>query len=814
MASGTARFLRYRFRAALRRHLGAHVTVILLIGLLGGLGMASLAAARRTQSAFSQYLTRTNATDVVLQPYFDAGANLDANKYRPDFAAALARLPGVVSVSANPNALLTLVGPDGKATLPAALQDNQVYAVGSAGGEYFTTDRMVADEGRLPDPRRRDEIVATPQAAALLHWKLGQVIPAGFFTFAAGFAAGTGPPTTPPALRINLRLVGTVALSTTVSHDQVDTYPQYVILTPALTDQLSAVGAALFPGYFVRLRDHSPQAVAALEREFINLLPSGTSYNFHQTAVTQGQVQRATKPEAIALGVFGVIASVAALLISVLVVARTLRSDDLERETLRAIGADQAMLIGEPMAGVTSAAVLGFSLAVLVAVLLSPLAPLGQVRAIDPHPGLAADWTVIGLGAAAFVGVLFLLTLGLAVLAARSRARGREGGHTSVVVSWASAVGLPTPAVTGLRFAVISGSGPEAVPVTSAILGAVLAVGLVATTLTFGSGLDALVSQPKLYGWNWDYGIEQVGSGSLPTAAPSWIQADRDVAASSSYNFANAQIDGQTLPIMLSEARAAVAPPVLQGRALAADDEVVLGPATLAQLGAHVGGTVTVSYGAPKDAPVYLPPRPFHVVGTSTLPSIGNAGVLHTSMGVGAIVPLAVETPAFSAAVTAAIRPSCKGPTSSSSGCAAGSPAPPGCGRSTRSWPGSTASPPPCSTAGAPTRSYPSSSRRRSPTTAPWESSPRSCPAGWRWERAPPWGSSSSRRSGGDGGSWPCSRPSAWSAASWPPSSPGRPRRPRSSGPWSASPSAWCWAGRCGPSSPATSAPCPRRRSR
>ena len=663
MANETVRFLRFRSRSALRRHLGAHVTVILIIGLLGGLGLASLSAARRTQSAFSQYLAETRASDVVLQVYFDNGISLAPNNYNPAFAAALARLPNVASVSAAPQSLLALVGANGKPYLSPPLLNNEIVAVGTEGGEYYSIDRMIADQGRLPDPTRRDEIVATAQAAAALHWKVGQVVPVVFYSFAQAFYTTNGLPSGPPPVHLNLRLVGIVALSTSVAHDQVDAFPQYVVMTPALTSELSAAGAASFPNYFVTLRNHSAASVAAIERDFIQLLPSNTTYNFHLAGVTEGQVQRATKPEAIAIGVFGAIAIAAALLIAALVVARTLRDDARERETLRALGAGPAMLIGELMVGTLSTALVGYGLSVLVAVVLSPLAPLGEVRTVDPRPGMAADWSVIGLGAVVFVGVLSLLALGLAVVAARPRT-GRPGrGQVSTVVSWASSLGLPAPALTGLRFAVISGSGPESVPVTSAFLGAVLAVGVVATTLTFGSGLHALVARPSLYGWNWDYAIENVGNGtSIPQYPQPLLNADPYVAAWSGYSFANAQIDGQTVPILLTKLKAAVAPAVLSGRDVEANDEVVLGPTSLAQLHTHIGGIVTVSYGAPKDAPVYLPPRSMRVVGTATLPSIGNPGALHTSMGTGAVIPAGIETPAFVAAVNGFTPPADQGP--------------------------------------------------------------------------------------------------------------------------------------------------------
>ena len=59
--------------------------------------------------------------------------------------------------------------------------------------------------------------------------------------------------------------------------------------------------------------------------------------------------------------------------------------------------------------------------------------------------------------------------------------------------------------------------GRSAVPLRSAILGAILAVTVVVATVTFGSSLDTLVSHPALYGWNWNYDIDGGGGlGDIP----------------------------------------------------------------------------------------------------------------------------------------------------------------------------------------------------------------------------------------------------------------------------------------------------------
>jgi hypothetical protein len=111
--------------------------------------------------------------------------------------------------------------------------------------------------------------------------------------------------------------------------------------------------------------------------------------------------------------------------------------------------------------------------------------------------------------------------------------------------------------------------------------------------------------------------------------------------------FANAQIDGQTVPILVASPNAKVTPPVLSGHPLEANNQIVLGAATLAQLHKRVGDTVVASYGTPKDAPVYVPPTTLLIVETATLPAIGAAQTLHTSMGTRAIVSVDIEPPAF-----------------------------------------------------------------------------------------------------------------------------------------------------------------------
>jgi hypothetical protein len=92
--------------------------------------------------------------------------------------------------------------------------------------------------------------------------------------------------------------------------------------------------------------------------------------------------------------------------------------------------------------------------------------------------------------------------------------------------------------------------------------------------------------------------------------------------------------------------------------------EIVLGAATLAQLGKHLGDYVTVTYGTPADAPIYVPPTRMRVVGTATFPAIGFASTVsdHTSMGTGVLLANQDFPKTFAEAVQTGPVPALDGP--------------------------------------------------------------------------------------------------------------------------------------------------------
>lgn len=491
----------------------------------------------------------------------------------------------------------------------------------------------------------------TAKAASLLHWRVGQRIRFGGYSFSQ-VASTSGPPKAPPVIRLEATVVGIVALNDSVAEDQVDEYPTFVIFTPALTREAIAAKAAGFSEYTLSLT-HGAGSVGAVERELLAAIPPGSVYNFHVTSVVEGEAQRAIKPEAIALGAFGAICLGAALLLAAQAVSRALGRRAQELSVLRALGATPSMTMVDALLGPVGTILLGSVLAAVVCVLLSPLAPLGAVQQVDPSPGFALDWTVLGAGFGLLVLGLCTASMLLARLVMSRGARPNERPPSrSLVGAWAARAGFPAPAVSGIRFALERGAGSDAAPVASAFLGVILAVSVVATTLTFASGLNTLVSTPRLYGWNWNYAIEQTDGGNVPAFATDRLGRDPLVAAWTGLNPASAEIDGQTVPILLTHPSAPISPPILAGHRLDNGHQIVLGGATLAALHKHIGNTVTVSYGTAQDAPIYVPPTKLRIVGTATFPAVGTSGALHTSMGTGALLPVTVEPPAFVRAIT------------------------------------------------------------------------------------------------------------------------------------------------------------------
>ncbi|MGA3355058.1 MAG: ABC transporter permease [Acidimicrobiales bacterium] len=641
--SQVLRVASYRFRTTFGRRWGGYLSMVLLIGLIGGIAMASIAAGRRTQSSYPTFLASTNPSDMTMTVYNSATGGPG-----PALTAKITRLTDVKRVETIVAPTVAPLAPDGAPRLNA-LADVEIG--GSLDGMFFDQDRLTVVEGRRADPSRADEFMMTARAAQLLGVQVGEVVPLGLYTDTQTSQPGFGTPSVAPRLRVRAVLVGIVVLNNQVVQDDVDAAYGFVLLTPALIreDIASAAPARVTPIVYDLQLDHGGRDVARVEQELVGVVPRGFTYEFHVTSRVVAEVELAVKPASVALGAFGAIAALVILVLGIQAISRQLRFGDEDRQVLRALGAGPATAAGEGLIGVLAAVALGSLFAVAVAVGLSPLAPLGPVRAVYPDRGTAFDWTVLGVGLAVLIVGLGAAAVALSYRGAHhrmARIGQAETGRSSVTRS-AEATGMSVAGVIGVRFALEPGRGRTAVPVRSALVGTGLAVAMVVATLTFASSLSTLVSHPALYGWNWNYALNP--SNDVPPKTLSLLNHDPDVAAWTGVDYTDAEIDDQTVPIILASLHAKVSPPILSGHGLDSNNQIVLGAATLALLHKHVGDTVFASLGTAADAPAYIPPTPLVIVGTATFPAVGYDSFIaeHTSMGTGALVSTGIQPAAF-----------------------------------------------------------------------------------------------------------------------------------------------------------------------
>jgi FtsX-like permease family/MacB-like periplasmic core domain len=616
----------YRFRATFRRQRKGYLGIVLLVGLVGGVAMGAVAAARSTQSSFPTLLRSVDASDLGGAVSFYNPSIGSKAGYYPGLLRTIENLPRVKNLESEVGLGLLPLGANGL-PIPAA----NWIADGSVNGLGFDEDRLIVAHGRLPNPQRPDEFVMGSATAKLWGVHLGEVVTFGVYTNAQSVGNPGG---LRPISRLTAKLVGVGTTSAeNLVEDQFDAdagESQTVFFTPALTKRLlrccaddTIVGAQV---------DGGSRYDATVSAEIAQVVPKGVPFSAVLVSTATARAERAIRPESIALAVFGGIAALAALVIGGQVIGRRLRTDEADLAVLRALGAGPAMTLSDGLIGVLAAVIAGSLLAAVVAISLSPVAPLGPARPYLPVR-VSFDWTVIGCGVAVLVVSMCGVALAFAYRAAPQRSsaqRGRAFSRGSATARVAESAGLPAPAVAGIRFALEPGSGRNTVPVRSAILGTVLAVVVVTAIVTFGASLTTLVSHPPLYGWNWDYALFN-GGGDIPVQAEPLLDKDPVLSSWVGVYFGILQIDNQQVPVMGADPGVTISPPLLSGHGFDASDQVVLGALTLAQLHKRVGGTVEVRSAG--TAPTQL-----RIVGTATMPAFGGAGGVHMEMGSGALL--------------------------------------------------------------------------------------------------------------------------------------------------------------------------------
>jgi FtsX-like permease family len=607
----------YYWRATRRRGWRRAVAVALMCGLLGTVALGALAGARRTDTAYGRYLASINSSDVYV------------NVPGPSLAVVhqIERLPGVLSGTAE-------LGLAANPVIHGRVDDSFVTDAlgGSLDGEYFRQDRAIVVAGKLPRPGATNEIVISPQLAGDLHTWVG-----GRLTYQFS--------------RMNLQtqhvtVVGNSTFVVTAIADQ----------PPVLVDQFDEVAGAILPpaatarylnGEFefawvgLRLRGGAA-GIPALQRELAGPqdtldrefgVPAGTiSFNIRSLDTVHEQVQQAIEPQAVALAIFGALAALALLVLAGQALAQLLDLSAADVPAMRAVGAPRGQAAMAVSLDGAAAVVVGMMLAVAGAVAVSPLAPVGPVRAFDPARGFEADPLVLAGGGGALTVILLAVLAALAWRSVRP-ATTAPASRTSPITRVALEAGLPVTAVAGIRAALERGAGRRPAPVLATLAGSAAAVLAVVMAVVFGASLNGLVTHPARYGWNWTLLMEtQGGYGSWPVSQmDKLVNGQPGVTGWSTFGFTQVPIDGQNVPALgLTRHLGSVEPPTTSGHPVSGPLQIELGTVTLRALGKHVGDTVIAGTGRHRQR--------LTIVGTVTLPSMGLTLADHVSLGRGAML--------------------------------------------------------------------------------------------------------------------------------------------------------------------------------
>lgn len=282
--------------------------------------------------------------------------------------------------------------------------------------------------------------------------------------------------------------------------------------------------------------------------------------------------------------------------------------------TWRAIGAERRELVSALVIPSLLPALVGALASVVTAIALSPRFPIGLARNYELDIGLHADWVVILLGAL----VLVLAVLATAFLAAHWRVMRGERAVTrpSVVGGWALRTGLKPALAVGSRLAVEPGRGKRAVPVRSALSGAVVGVLGIVACFTFRAGINDAQANPERSGIVWDYEIVN-SLGAFPPADVAKAGSDSAVSDALQAQWVrNVVINGKATPTFGTRALAGdIELVVLAGRAPRGPDEIAFAPATMKQRGLSIGDTAKVGP---------APGRAARVVGEALMPATSH----------------------------------------------------------------------------------------------------------------------------------------------------------------------------------------------
>ena len=630
-----------RARNEFRNRWRALLSLALIAGLGGGAAIAAFAGARRTVSVYPRFRVATNAFDDLIGQNAPESSN-------DQFQTDLLREPSVLGLPAIKDYSLTdpyigeIVGPSG---IPHAFPE--VFVVGSPDGKLgLTLDNLKLLSGRYADPNRADEVTVSSLEAGNLGARVGSRL-----TLHLSDAT------------VSLRVVG-IGLVAGAVDPAASAYTPVVIVTPAF---YARYGTKYRAGPSLAVTVHGgAKGVAELEREMAArneslVAPAKADAEKAKTeagkakaaaemakaeeqavgsiATAQAQtdsVRRTAVFEAVGLSIFGGLALLAVLAIFAQLLVRQILLENEEQETMRALGMSRTQLFGLAMLRVVVVGLFAAIVSVVLAIIASLLFPIGFMHSLETSPGVNIDMFAIPLGAVAIFLLTCLVGIAPALRASSAKSAQRDPGvGTNKAANALAAAAFPPTAVAGVRMALEPGHGSTSVPVRTTIFGTILALAALLAALTFGAGLQHLVSTPSLSGWNFDAIVP--GNGPPPpcatTSPPNCGPGQDELATMVQALTKNPAVQSITLGSFInfgakgilmsgySFAPGPFGPSIATGRAPSTPDEIAFNVKALRALHVTVGSIMPVTIVDPSTNQPILT-KSMHIVGEAVTPQI------------------------------------------------------------------------------------------------------------------------------------------------------------------------------------------------
>lgn len=619
--------VRYRARANLRHRAFSTLLLAVAVALPAGIVLTSVVGAQRTREALPAFVAANAAYDTIV--FVDPGPEVDEVLDQVEDLPAweVRQRIGAVVVAIRD-------GEQWVAVVPTAYVD---------GEPYVDQERPLVVEGRLPDPDRAEEVAINEDFARALglhagdQFDLRTITPAGL----GPIIGGQADPRDPDGEDLTMTVAGIIRrpadLRTSVdqNNESVGSDSWHLSVGPAFVERFGdrlanfgfGIGGRVRPGQ----RDELEASIDALGRQDVAFRSS------NESATLVESVGRGIDFEANAVLLFAAIVTLAGLAFVGQAVGRQVFTDLDGDGALRSMGFDRRQSMAVPLVRSSLVAAVGALGALLVAAAASAVFPIGLARQTTLDRGVQVDVVPFAIGAL----VVMVLVVGWAALAAirltRSGAAGQRAPSSATARSASAVVaraGAPVTVTAGVRLALERGRGRTAVPVLGALAATTAGVLLLSAVLVFGASLDHLVGSPEEQGWTWDAVVGNFNSVEEVRMGAQALRDNADVEAFNGFTAAPALLDGQEVyTLVLGPGDSTLVPPVLEGRAPSAADEIAVGTDTLAALDKQVGDTVTVEV-----AGAGAPSRTFRVVGTTRLPAgLDN----ELTFGRGALVTLA-----------------------------------------------------------------------------------------------------------------------------------------------------------------------------